>query len=559
MITSADDLVAGVPLGSIGVVGDYAVNAIQITAVPTSQSAYFYKNDANQWVAVGTKDWISSVPTVVGTESNPTLNAGDAFDITLGGATVTITVQVGSETVSGVASEINSLGWEFLSAGVNSSGRLQIFSKQYQYPLSQAKSIEISNGTGTVLADLGIDEAVYYQPSLAYGNSAQQPLWQASQASPRPTGSVWIKVGASGNGLVPSLSIYDATISSWVPKTVSLAVSDVAATNALDPTGGKAIAAGTVYAQYSYYNEYPAAPVYLWERLATGPTVVTGDNTSVNLTNGPYVETVFVSQPNSPTYLSASLSVPDNSDATDFVTAWNGLGLAYTVASVTSDGAIQITHSEGGCIFVSNNDNLMSDAGFDPGTTTGVKTGFGHYHPFLGVAQSSTTGVGTGCEINVVQDYGVYSITSIVDAGSGFVAGDQITFSGADLGGSSPGNDLVIEVVSVSAGAISEYAVISGYAEISYYTELSNWVEFTYTANEGAPVEAPANNTNWFYSVTDQVDIMVNYNGAWKGYKNQNYDSNGFPTPTGSNSTDPNGPIISASEPTTQSDGTSPL
>jgi hypothetical protein len=85
---------------------------------------------------------------------------------------------------------------------------------------------------------------------------------------------------------------------------------------------------------------------------------------------------------------------------------------------------------------------------------------------------------------------------------------------------------------------------------------MSNWVAFDYTANEGAPVAEPANNTNWFYSVVDQVDVMVNYNGAWRGYKNQNYDLNGFPTPSGSNATDPNGPIVSASEPTTQSDGT---
>ena len=89
-----------------------------------------------------------------------------------------------------------------------------------------------------------------------------------------------------------------------------------------------------------------------------------------------------------------------------------------------------------------------------------------------------------------------------------------------------------------------------------YTTLLSNWVEFDMTANEGAPVAAPANNTNWFYSVVDEVDIMVNTTAGWRGYKNVNYDSNGFPLPSGSNTTDPNGPIVSATEPTAQSDGT---
>jgi len=76
------------------------------------------------------------------------------------------------------------------------------------------------------------------------------------------------------------------------------------------------------------------------------------------------------------------------------------------------------------------------------------------------------------------------------------------------------------------------------------------------TANEGAPVQAPSNNTNWFYSVIDEVDIMVKVSSGWVGYKNVGYDFNGFPASTIVNATDPNGPIISASEPSVQSDGT---
>jgi hypothetical protein len=89
-----------------------------------------------------------------------------------------------------------------------------------------------------------------------------------------------------------------------------------------------------------------------------------------------------------------------------------------------------------------------------------------------------------------------------------------------------------------------------------YTTQLSNWVEFDMTANEGAPVAAPADLTNWFFSVVDEVDIMVNTSAGWRGYKNVSYDNNGFPLPSGSNTTDPNGPIVSATEPTVQSDGT---
>jgi hypothetical protein len=99
-------------------------------------------------------------------------------------------------------------------------------------------------------------------------------------------------------------------------------------------------------------------------------------------------------------------------------------------------------------------------------------------------------------------------------------------------------------------------APVSGLPGSVYTVQLSNWVDFNYTANEGAPVAEPANNTNWFYSVVDEVDIMVNKAGSWVGYRNTAFDSTGGPAATGTNTTDPNGPIVSASEPTTQSDGT---
>jgi len=82
------------------------------------------------------------------------------------------------------------------------------------------------------------------------------------------------------------------------------------------------------------------------------------------------------------------------------------------------------------------------------------------------------------------------------------------------------------------------------------------WRKIDYVANEGAPFTNPINNTNWFYSTIDQVDIMIQQAGAWTGYRNVNYDSSGNPVATGTNTTDPNGVIVSATAPTVQSDGT---
>ena len=72
----------------------------------------------------------------------------------------------------------------------------------------------------------------------------------------------------------------------------------------------------------------------------------------------------------------------------------------------------------------------------------------------------------------------------------------------------------------------------------------SNWSTLKYTASTIAPSTQPANGQLWYSSIVDQVDILYHNGTSWVGYLNA------FPT------TDPNGPLVSALAPTTQSDGT---
>jgi hypothetical protein len=77
----------------------------------------------------------------------------------------------------------------------------------------------------------------------------------------------------------------------------------------------------------------------------------------------------------------------------------------------------------------------------------------------------------------------------------------------------------------------------------------SNWTPLTssdtdFIAKASAPQNEPRDGQLWFNPSFTDVDIMVHNGTTWKGYKNQ------FPA------TDPAGPIVSASRPTTQSDGT---
>lgn len=89
---------------------------------------------------------------------------------------------------------------------------------------------------------------------------------------------------------------------------------------------------------------------------------------------------------------------------------------------------------------------------------------------------------------------------------------------------------------------------------------LSAWEPLSYIPNEIPPTKYPLNNALWYYSTINQVDIMINDNNVWKGFKNvPAFGSNGLPTTTGTNLTSINGVIISASEPTRQQDGVTAL
>jgi hypothetical protein len=650
----------GYPLDSIGNIGDYAVNAtVTGTGEPTDSPQFFLKNYNNTWVTLGSIEWQESVPTIQGTVSNPTLVATNTFTINVT-AIYNIVVEVPASpnnTVAGVASAINDLGLGIISARV-SSGRLLIYSVQQAFASGSDGYLSITNTTGTPATAMGLTLSTnLYQPLLEYGTSSQMPLWSSSQTTPRPTGSIWMKVGSSGNGLEPSVSRYSTTTASWIAKNVELATADWTVNATLDPTGGALIAAGEIYGQYDFNGQFAAGPVYLWERLASGPTVVTGTTTDVvfsGLTDSTsctatvastdritvtssaafnigdpvlFTGTVFgnvvvgttyfiltkptgtavtisatlggstfaladasgtmtMSNPDVSLYVQVSAAgstnlsttysfvVEDGMDNTDFVTAWQSSGIPNTSASITTDGAIQLQHTLGGVIVMNDviqtegalkgySAGILDQAGFIVGDTLFTKYGNQPTVTFTSVTPNSTdSATGTDATVTIRGRYGKYILigNGVATAGTGYAIGDQLTFLGTQLGGTSPANDLVVQVTAISGGSatgpVTATAWVSGTSSINYSVECSNWVELEFTANEGAPVATPTNGTNWFYSVIDQVDILVQANGIWNGYRNINYDSTGFPSATGSNTTDPNGPIIAATEPTTQSDGT---
>ena len=566
VITTAAELTGTAPNQSIGNIGDYAVIAIDnsTTAPSGGVATYFFKNNSNLWVRVGSPAWRGSWPTIQGTNSNPTLNSGDYITFGYNGATFKVT---SGTSVDSLVTAFNSLGIGSLLAS-NVGGKFTVSNGTF----NGSSLVNILGSQGNILTDLGLnpDVSVYYAPTVNYSNSAGMPLWQAGQSQPHPTGSIWLKVGAAGTGLAPVASEYNAATAAWLKKSVSLYSSNSAANAELDSTGGQAIPAGTLYCQYDFYdiNSNQSAPLYFFERSSIGYTSVTGSVTAPDLTSGPYQLRVQVSTPGQSDLSTAyTVIIPDNATTQEVVVAWTQANIPYTTATVASSGALTLTHTAGGEIVLSDyntttgiSNGVINALGFISETTAGCTYGPGATFYFSNLAATNVSSSGSGAHFNISTDVNNYSIAGIQTAGTGYAVGDLVKILGTALGGATPANDLVIAVVEIDngsgslVGAITGAAIHSATVQNKFTTQLSNWYPLTYTPSATTPTVAPANNTNWFYSVDNQVDIMVNYNGAWYGYRNKNYDIHGFPT-SGTNRTDVNGPICQADMPTKQSDG----
>lgn len=565
VITDSKDIdsAAGQPNQFIGNIGDYAINLTDIIGAPNSYYTYWFKNSENVWVSVGGLDWRNSWPSIQGSPAVPpaTLTAGNlVLGARLGSVTnpgISVAVPAApNNTVAGLAAAINTAAIYGITAkAVNN--KIQLFSS-----LADAIIVDASS-TPALLSDLGIQAKTYYATQIQYGTNAQQPTWRSTDATPRPTGSVWIKTNAANLGMLFNVGQYSAATATYVSKNVTTATSDWDVINQLDATGGKAIPANSVYAQYFFDAQARQAPVQLFRRTSAGAATFIGTTTTPTF-NVSTEMLVYVSTPGNANLAGPYVvTMPSTGPlgAAAFVTAWTAANIPNTTAEIATTGAIVLTHTAGGVIVLDDLGNtgaasIPTAAGFiinDPSQpvqgTIGAKWGPYKNIRFQGLA--TTGGTGLGLTVNSAS-LGYIPAFTVAAGGAGYVVGDVVTVTG--------GNPLTspwqARVTAVNAGAVTALAWTSGYSSPEYTVQLSNWQIFEYVNNEIAPVQYPANNTNWFYSVVNQVDIMTNVAGEWKGYRNVSYANNGLPQITGTPATDPAGPIISASQPTAQSDGT---
>ena len=355
VITDTAQLTGSVPLASVGAIGSYAVNATS-----TSNPVYFKRYD-NTWALVGSDDWMVAVPTLVGSEASPTLTIGRKMR--LNNVNVTLT----GTTVESAAADINTaLSGKNVTATVNVAGQLEL-----RINSLAAASGNLSLPTGTLRVEKGgtldiggTDTAVelgllatadanlvaFNGPTLAFDTYRNTPAWRTSDVTPRPTGSVWLKTSATGNGANWGVKAYSALLDSWVLLAAPLYSGDTAAIQGLDLVGGGGgLGIGTIYVRYdTLANTTGTFKPYV--KNVSGLLKITGTTPSSPAT---YTSTdsftMEVSVPGSLLTQTATITTIGTTSAT-LVAKILAANLPNIVAVVETSGAISISHLAGGTI-----------------------------------------------------------------------------------------------------------------------------------------------------------------------------------------------------------------
>ena len=472
--TSDIDVITDAPKISIGGLGDYAVDAT------TTANRVWYKTAGNaagitpgSWVEVGSPDWKASWPAVRGSSPNPTLTNGDS--IVINGSTVVLD----GATVSALATDIIDAGIIGVSAAVV-NGSLEIYydGSDPNYP----NGVVIAGGIGTLTGSagsasdagaLGIIEGTYSAPRLVIQPHTQVPTYKSTDASPAPTGSLWVKTTIPNAGADIRVKQYNGDTQLWETLSAPVYTTSEAALVALDRSGGGAnLAIGDLYVKANIEEVSPAlANFKIYRRVTRGATQIVSSRIvsqfDVGSTYTFNMEETLVGSLIRSTKTISVTTAGAAADANAVAGAINAAGFTNIIASVDANNRIVIQHKTGGDIRIADTIGLLNLAGFAP--------------------------------FNLVTE----------------------------------------------TGTVNLYAVPTGDGNNDWVA--SNWKELSYTASADEPLSLTADGELWYSSVVREVDVMIHDGTTWVGY--QNYSAEYEDT----NST---GPIVSATEPTVQTDDT---
>ena len=560
VITSTANLVTNetVPLSSYGSIGDYTVVSAGTQPANVAgalQNPEYYKRGGptstqtsstalsslyNSWVSVGSDDWKTAWPSISGTQAPANLTANTNIVIN---NTYTITVPaIPNNTVANLSNQINAT-----TGGVGNVGNV------YSSIIGGALFI-YADSTST-----GFNGAVTAGSANVSAGTATLTFTNAGNATPTPypVGSTITVVDTTSNNYDGT---YDVIASSNTSVTFNFAGADVATTGAGTITWPDSVSiSGTALTQLGITAGAYSTPQYLasnsyqnprWSSTSATATP-TGSiwqktnnvNLGTNLVVKKYSSTLgaFIQQ-NCSVYSddAAALYALDPAGGGSNIAAGatyaqvdaygNGTG-TFMIWERYTTGPTNVTGYAVPVAFTSGDSFTISAT--QPGSAG------------LNTATASLEGTTVDYFVSAVSAAGVPYVSATVDS-SGYVVFSH-----------SHGGDIYL--TPITGNPIGEAGFATGHGIVGLTAQnitgdtlvLSNWVSyptFTYTASSVAPDQNPLNGTYWYYSDTTQVDIMIQNNGQWVGYQTVDSDFRGYDL----SQTNPSGPQISVSAPTTQ-------
>ena len=369
------------PKGSVGAIGDYAIVAVStniklwVKSAGNGAAGEAAAVNSGEWVEVGSQKWTGSTPSVTGGTVG-TIVQGETFTIQLGAGTPTTITAGATITLDAIVGIINSAAITGVTAQ-NVSGQLALFndgSGATSITIAEGSGLAASLGFGAGATDVALGE--YAVPELAIAPHTVVPQFKTSSATPRPTGSVWVKTTEPNAGARWRVKSWNADTELWDLVSAPIYANNQAALYSLDRTGGGAnLAVGELYVQFNWMEaDDLAANFKIYRREAAGATTITSDIVSDQLTAGSSDFTIQETDAGSPA-LSSAVTVTFTAagtaaDADTIADAINAAGLTNIVASVDAVNRVVISHTGGGDFRLNDGTNTpLVDIGFDANTT----------------------------------------------------------------------------------------------------------------------------------------------------------------------------------------------
>ena len=489
---------SGAPLGSVGSIGDYAIVMLSDwDTLNFSQEVWFRGGLGDGWVLVGSEAWANAWPAITGTVS-----VTDSTALTVSGSP---TVVINGETFTFAAPALDTVGE--LVAAINGTtaltdvgisvrvdnGKFKLFHGAVNGNNDAIDSNEI-HITGTGLSQLGITAGYYYSPRMVISKHTQVPPFKTSAIS----GSV------SGR---PTGSVWIKTTpvnagAHWRIKRFNAIASTW-------ETVDSPIYANNTSAIYELDRSgggrnIPVGGLYIQSNYNEDEdtTAAGSGDTTQKLANFKAFRRSAVG--------ATSIRIPaiTNLGATSFT-------IRETLAGTTSTNTVTIT--------------LIGSAVDSAAATLRIAT-----------AINSSTLVNVQAEIDSL---GFLVIKHKIGGEIRFTPVSGVTLTALGF----------VPFDYVARTGVANLFTAKGEGDMSDTFVASLWEPLVFTASGTAPTALTADGQVWYSSDISEIDILINNGSSWSGMRST---TSPLYNADATKMTDPAGPIVAASAPDRQSDGT---